>query len=168
MLLSFINACEKEYLPNPFHNFSHASDVAVSVIRIMTSTGSEAFLTELEQFALMIGAIAHDLGHPGVNNGFLAEVSHDLALEYNDKSPLENMHCSKLYTLVKTEEANVFKFLADEQYREVRKHCIEMILHTDMMVHNAMVKELQLMHQINEEAFLTSCRAAELEVFSTP
>ena len=35
----------------------------------------EAFLTELEHYALLIGAVGHDLGHPGVNNGFLSEAS---------------------------------------------------------------------------------------------
>merc|ERR1719198_2507193 len=104
---------------------------------MMKVMGSEHFLVELEQFALLIAAIAHDLGHPGVNNGFLSEVGHELALQYNDRSPLENMHCARLYQILSNKETNVFQKLTKEQYRVVRKHCIEMILHTDMMGHNA-------------------------------
>ena len=38
-----------------------------------------------------MAALGHDIGHPGVNNGFLSEVGHELAMQYNDRSPLENM-----------------------------------------------------------------------------
>merc|ERR1719316_1357597 len=99
------------------------------------------------QFALLISAVAHDLGHPGVNNGFLSEVGHELALQYNDRSPLENMHCAKLYQLVAHQECNIFRNLTKEQYKDVRKHCIETILHTDMLKHGEQVKELQMMWQ---------------------
>eukprot|EP00927_Polykrikos_kofoidii_P000081 TRINITY_DN10037_c0_g1_i3.p1 TRINITY_DN10037_c0_g1~~TRINITY_DN10037_c0_g1_i3.p1 ORF type:complete len:897 (-),score=192.14 TRINITY_DN10037_c0_g1_i3:70-2760(-) len=153
-LQRFVAAAEKEYLPNPFHSFAHAIDVAHGVSRIMRLMDSEAFLTELEQFSLLVAAVAHDLGHPGVNNGFLAEVGHELALQYNDRSPLENMHCAKLYTIVANKETNVFLNLPKELYREARKYCIETILHTDMMGHQAMVKDLTLMYQMNREVFL--------------
>lgn len=158
ILMNFLKAVEKEYLQNPFHNFAHACDVAHSTARIMRSIESEAFLTELEHYAILIGAVGHDLGHPGVNNGFLSEVGHDLALQYNDKSPLENMHCAKLYTLVKEKGTNVFAMLSRDQFKEVRKHCIETILHTDMMAHTGMVKDLQMFYQMNEEVF---CMAKE-------
>lgn len=166
----FVEQCEKEYLPNPFHNFAHALDVLHSSVRILRNMISEAFLSELEQYSILIAAIAHDLGHPGVNNGFLSEVSHDLAVQYNDKSPLENMHCAKLYTIVANEDKNVFSKLTKDQYREVRKDCIEAILHTDMMGHQAMVKELQMTYQVNSEVFAEGAAnpMAEQEVFMTP
>merc|ERR1719247_2734872 len=165
-LQRFIHQAEKEYLPNPYHNFAHAVDVLHSVARMMRVMQTETFLNELEQFTLLISAVAHDLGHPGVNNGFLSEVGHELALQYNDRSPLENMHCAKLYTVAKDRANNVFLGLSQEQYREVRKHLIEIILHTDMMVHNAMVKSLQIMFQMNVEVFSEGNRVAEMEVFN--
>jgi hypothetical protein len=106
-----------------------------------------------------------------VNNGFLSEVGHELALQYNDRSPLENMHCAKLYSIVNLPECNVFKPLTKDQYREVRKFCIETILHTDMMGHNAMVKDLQMLFQMNSEIFLASegtSSIAVIEVFNQP
>merc|ERR1719199_238049 len=123
---------------------------------MMRIIASENFLNELEQFSLLVGACAHDLGHPGVNNGFLSEVGHELALQYNDRSPLENMHCAKLYSIVNMPDSNVFVNLTRDQYKEVRKYCIETILHTDMMGHNTMVKEIQMLFQLNSETFVAS------------
>eukprot|EP00928_Gymnodinium_smaydae_P039535 TRINITY_DN26990_c0_g2_i1.p1 TRINITY_DN26990_c0_g2~~TRINITY_DN26990_c0_g2_i1.p1 ORF type:complete len:878 (+),score=186.71 TRINITY_DN26990_c0_g2_i1:175-2808(+) len=176
-LARFITATEKEYLPNPFHNYAHAVDVTHGTARIMRITHSHLFFTELEQFSLLIAAVSHDLGHPGVNNGFLCEVGHDLALQYNDKSPLENMHCAKLYTIVGNPGTNVFTSLSKEQYKEARKCCIETILHTDMMVHQAMVKDLQMICEMNAEVFAAmplsgqndyQPTVVESEVFSQP
>merc|ERR1719199_1128361 len=136
---------------------------------MMRIIASENFLNELEQFSLLVGACAHDLGHPGVNNGFLSEVGHELALQYNDRSPLENMHCAKLYSIVNMPDSNVFANLTRDQYKEVRKYCIETILHTDMMGHNAMVKELQMCWEINSEVLIAAEGAvslATIEVFN--
>jgi hypothetical protein len=175
----FMEACDKEYPANPFHNFSHAVDVLHGVARLMTIIGSEAFLTDLEQFSLLVAGISHDLAHPGVNNGFLIEVGHELAIQYNDKSPLENMHCAKMYEIVGNKDGtdcNIFASLTKEQHKEVRKHCIETILHTDMMGHGIMVKELQMTFEMNREVFAAepgvssagSNTAAELEIFNSP
>merc|ERR1711862_666380 len=66
-----------------------------------------------------------------------------------------------------------------------RMHCIETILHTDMVGHTGMGKDLTLMYQMNYEVFTksgesvgnsnvadqqaaTSSRWAEIEVFSRP
>lgn len=154
----FVKECEKEYPPNPFHSFSHAADVVHGVSKMLRMMGSDLFLHELEQYTLLISAIGHDLGHPGVNNGFLSETGHELALQYNDRSPLENMHCAKLYSIVKNPEANCFKMFSKEQYKEARKQTIEAILHTDMMGHQQMVKDLQMVYQVNSEVFLPQAR----------
>merc|ERR1711957_855916 len=93
------------------------------------------------------------------------------ALQYNDKSPLENMHCAKLYTIMSNPLTNAFSMLSKEQYTESRKHCIETILHTDMMVHQSMVKDLQMLYQMNAEVFTAGDgsggnNVAEIEIFS--
>eukprot|EP00438_Fugacium_kawagutii_P015797 Skav230685 [mRNA] locus=scaffold2202:121032:141014:- [translate_table: standard] len=178
MFQRFATAVEKEYLPVPFHSFAHAVDVLHGVSRVLRCTCSGTFLTELEEFSLLVAALGHDIGHPGVNNGFLSEVGHELAMQYNDRSPLENMHCAKLYTICNKPETNVFYHLSKEQYKEVRKNCIESILHTDMMAHQAMVKDLQMIFQMNTEVFTAEPESdekgqlvispAEIEIFSEP
>merc|ERR1712054_485815 len=99
-LRRFVSKIAKEYKPNPFHNFAHAIDVVHVVGRVMRIINTEAYLNEVEQFSLLVAAIGHDVGHPGVNNGFLCEVGHEVALLYNDRSCLENMHCSKLFSIL--------------------------------------------------------------------
>jgi len=150
----FLEAVQSGYQPRekvPFHNFSHAVDVMHAVSRVLRNTHSNEFISELEQYSLLVAAIAHDVGHFGLNNGFLSEVGHELALQYNDRSPLENMHCAQLYTILGDPQANVFAGLTKEERREVRNICIEAILHTDMMLHGAMVKELQVLFEMNLE-----------------
>eukprot|EP00971_Amphidinium_carterae_P110114 2181230-Amphidinium_carterae.2 len=41
---------------------------------------------------------------PGVNNQYLIETAHELAIKYNDRSPLENFHCSKLFEILSQPE----------------------------------------------------------------
>lgn len=40
----------------------------------------------------LFSAAIHDYGHLGVNNDFLIQSGDDLALRYNDRSPMENHH----------------------------------------------------------------------------
>merc|ERR1719343_1227199 len=101
----------------------------------------------------MIGAIGHDLGHPGFNNPFLVETAHELAIRYNDQSPLENMHCAKLFEIAGRPDAAVFGALDAQQYREVRQVCVEAILHTDNVHHFTMVKEMQMLYEMSSEVF---------------
>merc|ERR1719261_209138 len=100
----------------------------------MKLSHAELFLSEVEQFSVLVAAMAHDIGHPGVNNPFLIEASHELALRYNDKSPLENMHCAKLFEIAKNPKSAIFSTLPKAEYQEVRKASIEAILHTDIVL----------------------------------
>merc|ERR1712048_683242 len=150
---TFVTSAEEHYPANPFHNFSHALDVVYSVALNMELVDANRFLSEVMQFCLMIAAIGHDLGHIGVNNQFLIETSHELAVTYNDRSPLENMHCSKLFQILSKTEANILSEVDKDSYKEMRQMIINAILHTDVTKHNEMVKELSLIYQMHSEAF---------------
>jgi len=153
-LLKFVAAVEAAYVPNPYHNFSHGIDVLCTVARWMRLISNvDDFLTEDFQYSLMIAAIGHDAGHFGVNNQFLVETSQDLAVKYNDSSPLEMMHCATLFRIVQRPDCNVFPTKEGHVYKEIRKGIIAAILHTDMTKHGEMIKELGLFYQLNSEAF---------------
>jgi cAMP-specific phosphodiesterase 4 len=153
VLVNFAKECETQYKPNTFHNWAHAVDCAYAVGRTLALTEADKYMPEHGQFGLLVSALGHDLGHPGLNNPYLIETSHELAVMYNDRSPLENMHCAKLFEILKTKETNPFGTIEEGLYREVRKGIIEGILHTDLIKHNDMVKELSLLYQMNSEAF---------------
>jgi len=56
--------------------------------------------SQLEIFSILTAALGHDVGHPGVNNVYLVKAKHSFALQHNDRSPLENMHCAVMYVHV--------------------------------------------------------------------
>jgi len=152
-IVKFVTICESQYQANPFHNFAHALDVQYVVSRNMRLIEADRFLPETSQFWLLVAAVGHDLGHLGVNNQYLIETSHELAVQYNDRSPLEMMHCSSLFHVVSDPQANVFAGCDKDLYKEMRKGIIFAILHTDVVKHNDMMKELVLLYQMNSEAF---------------
>jgi len=152
-LFKFIEKVESGYSPNPWHNYNHALDVLYIASRHMTLIEAHRFLPEFAQFWVMIACVGHDLGHVGVNNQFLVETSHELALKYNDRSPLENMHCARLFAVLGDATANVFAQVEKKLYLDMRKGVIEAILHTDVVKHGEMMKELCLLYQMNSDAF---------------
>jgi len=150
---AFTRKVESEYHANPFHNFAHAIDVEYGVYRYMCLIDAERFLSQTMQFSLLVAAIGHDIGHTGVNNPFLVETSHELAVRYNDRSPLENMHCARLFQVMTALDTNLFVNIERDLYKELRKGIIHAILHTDVTKHNEMIKDLGMLYQMNSQSF---------------
>ena len=147
VLQKFVAECEVRYQDNPYHRWEHAVDVTHSVymyVRRARGLLGEALGAE-ERFAMMVAAIAHDMGHRGVSNAHLIKTSDLLAVTYNDASPQENMHVSALFQLCEQNpEADVFEGLTSGQFERVRKLIIELVLDSDMTMHFNRVSELEL------------------------
>jgi len=152
-LHKWLSSIDKQYPNNPFHNAAHALDVQYTTRRFLQLIEADGFMKEYTIWGLLIAAIGHDIGHLAVNNSFLVETAHELALQYNDQAPLENMHCAKLFKAANEPDANIFVQLQKDLYKEVRKIIIDAILHTDVTKHNDMIKELSLLYQMNSESF---------------
>jgi hypothetical protein len=152
VMKAFLEKVEEGYpRTNPYHSWFHAVDVTHCVYRFLNLLSFNGYLGNLERFGLLVSAVGHDLGHVGFNNPFLVETSHDIALRYNDISPLENMHCAKLYELLNQPEYNVFSMIADKQCLELRKMIIATVLHTDNAKHFGMIKEVQTLYELNSD-----------------
>jgi len=93
----FLSEISKRYIKNTYHNYNHGCDVCHTVYQLLMLSRLNELFNPLEIFSTLIGALAHDVGHLGLNNLFLVKSKHPLALAHNDKSPLENMHCVTLY-----------------------------------------------------------------------
>eukprot|EP00971_Amphidinium_carterae_P117944 2336573-Amphidinium_carterae.1 len=152
-LQAFVSTVAEGYKPNPYHCFLHAVDVSHGIFHYMILMQGELFLSMLEQFSMLVAAVCHDVGHIGFNNAFLTEVQHELAVRYNDRAPLENMHCCKTFEILAQPRVNVFSHVSKEQYADVRKLIIDVILHTDIAQHNHLVKELELLYEMNSRVF---------------
>jgi len=136
-LMQFLDRVEQGYkADNYYHNSLHAADVVNSVYFLLYSGIHRCgnFL-ELEVFALVTAALAHDVGHPGFNNAFLVQSQDPLAKVYNDHSVLENMHSATLFSILKTKQSDITQALKREDYLVFRKLAIALILATDLQRH---------------------------------
>ncbi len=116
-LLGYVSEIASLYRDNPFHNFEHASHVAMSAAKVVTRIIKPAVFSreqsiedrrgrvalkrkmhnntfgissdELLQFAVVFSAVIHDVDHVGVSNAQLVKEGHDVALRYNNKCVAE-------------------------------------------------------------------------------
>eukprot|EP00411_Alexandrium_monilatum_P025735 CAMPEP_0175335936 /NCGR_PEP_ID=MMETSP0095-20121207/3551_1 /TAXON_ID=311494 /ORGANISM="Alexandrium monilatum, Strain CCMP3105" /LENGTH=588 /DNA_ID=CAMNT_0016633273 /DNA_START=42 /DNA_END=1808 /DNA_ORIENTATION=- len=155
VLRTFIKRVQSGYLPNFFHSFAHAVDVLQMVTMLGHLMPWEALFSPAQRFALTAAALAHDLGHPGFSNVFLVEANDDLAVRYNDASPLENMHCSKLFEILRMQGADILGHFPKSQLRGLRKFMIEAIMRTDVAQHAAFKVALDEICRESWEAFMS-------------
>lgn len=93
------------------------------------SNAVAAVLKPFDALTLLIAAIGHDVGHPGVNNAFLVALNAPLAQLYNDRSVLEAFHCAAYSQILRRYWPAAF---ADTMMRRLM---INSILATDMGLH---------------------------------
>ncbi|KAJ3089356.1 High affinity cAMP-specific 3',5'-cyclic phosphodiesterase 7A [Quaeritorhiza haematococci] len=127
---------ESGYNQHPYHNCIHAADVLHSLnYLILEDENLRQHFSHVELFAAMIAAIGHDIDHPGLNNNFLVKSRHPRALLYSDTSVNEYHHSAQIFLLSYDSPFNIFADLCTEEYEELRKIIIKMVLATDMAKH---------------------------------
>jgi hypothetical protein len=172
--MGFLLATRRQYKHERevhYHNWRHAVDVTQSIYSFLVlfglcpsnnskiaSTpgqgGIERVLTPLDGLNLLVSAIGHDVGHPGVNNAFLVACNHPLAHMYNDKSVLENYHCAAYSQLLRRHWPKLATI------NGFRSTMISTILATDMQRH------FDYMTQLGELKERISNSEAEVEEWS--
>jgi len=126
----------KHYNHVPFHNFKHSFMVSQMMYGLIWLIGLQSILDDEEILILLVAAICHDLDHPGYNNMYQVNAKTDLALRYNDISPLENHHCAIAFRILENPECNILKNLSSDTFKYVREGIIQCILATDMARHS--------------------------------
>lgn len=121
-LRNFIVAVEASYLDQRYHNRLHGADVTHSVFYFLSTGGMAAKIPDPAVLGMLVAAMCHDAAHPGLNNKFLKATQHELAVKYNDQSPLEMMHASTCFEILR-EDVNYFTESMTQQaqvfFREV-------------------------------------------------
>jgi 3',5'-cyclic-nucleotide phosphodiesterase len=143
----------------PYHNFRHVVDVLQAIFHFLvrlgrlppypaSTTRSEsapspiaALIRPFDALTLLITAIGHDVGHPGVNNAFLVKLKAPLAQLYNDRSVLEAFHCAAYSQILRRHWPSAF------QDPDMRQLMINSILATDMQLHFDYMKKLGFLQE---------------------
>ena len=135
---NFLYSITKQYhVTTLYHNSMHGADVTQTICLFFLNSNAEEVCSTnvLDLLSILIAALGHDIGHPGLTNNFQINASTDMALTYNDISCLENFHVSKLFKTIKKDENNIFQKLNVNDYKSIRKRMISEILATDMANH---------------------------------
>lgn len=140
LLLAWVTTIAGQYNDaNAYHNWMHALDVFHFCYSMLVPGKAGDFLTSLDILALLTATIGHDVGHIGFNNAFLINTKHELAIRYNDSSPLENMHASTCFQVLQKPATNFLDSLSEADYKAFRSKVIDSIMATDMAHHFELV-----------------------------
>ncbi|KAJ2984927.1 hypothetical protein NUW58_g5805 [Xylaria curta] len=177
-LMAFLVACRAAYNQFvPYHNFRHAVDVLQATFDFLihiealppyphtphfspTTPKSPipSMLEPFEALTLLVSAIGHDVGHPGVNNGFLIVLNAPLAQLYNDRSVLESFHCAAYSQILRRHWPRVF------EDTKMRTLMISSILATDMGLHFDYMKRLaELQEKLKSKPLIEEWPGYELK-----
>lgn len=140
-----IEAVRKHMFDNPYHNWTHVADVFQASYALGLASGLMGRLSPLEQFALLISALCHDLEHPGVNNLTLVKSKPELCELYGESSTLEKHHSLRAFSLMLHREVELLSGMKTTTYYHFRDMVTKIILATDMGRHAeycAKVKQL--------------------------
>ncbi|XP_018595476.1 high affinity cGMP-specific 3',5'-cyclic phosphodiesterase 9A isoform X1 [Scleropages formosus] len=127
------------YRNNPFHNFRHCFCVTQMMYSMIHLCRLQEKITQMDILVLLTAAVCHDLDHPGYNNTYQINARTELAVRYNDISPLENHHCAVAFQIFSQPDCNIFSSIDPETFKLIRQGTITLILATDMARHGEIV-----------------------------
>ncbi|KAJ3080549.1 cAMP-specific 3',5'-cyclic phosphodiesterase 4D, partial [Rhizoclosmatium hyalinum] len=99
--------------------------------------------TPIEKLAGIIAAVGHDIDHPGLSNQFLVKARDPSAIMYSDASVNEYHHSAHMFSITLASQYNIFANLTSEEYDEMRRIIIKLILATDMGKHFEMLSKFK-------------------------
>ncbi|XP_020916920.1 high affinity cGMP-specific 3',5'-cyclic phosphodiesterase 9A [Exaiptasia diaphana] len=142
-LQQFLYEVYRHYNPTPFHNFRHAFCVTQMMYGLIWMTEITSKIEPHEVLIMLTSALCHDLDHPGYNNAYQINARTELALRYNDISPLENHHCAVAFDIMSQKKSNILKNVPPDMFKKVREGMIKCILATDMGRHSDILNKFK-------------------------
>ncbi|KAL6759759.1 hypothetical protein V8C86DRAFT_1826880 [Haematococcus lacustris] len=138
---------EDGYCSNAYHNRTHAADVVQTLGMLMTHGLGPGYVDSLSMLAAYLAAVCHDYQHIGRTNDWLVETEDELALRYNDRSPMENHHLAGAFSLLKHPDLNFIATMPKANRQRLRKLMVELVLSTDMKQHFAIIGSFTALHR---------------------
>jgi hypothetical protein len=123
----------------------HGADITATICLFFNNSNAEevCHAKAIDLLSIIIAALGHDVGHPGLTNAFQINSSSEMAITYNDSSCLENFHLTKLFKTLRKEEYNIFEKLSTQDYKKIRKKMISEVLATDMSIHGKILNNIR-------------------------
>ena len=104
---------------------------------------ADRYLEKTEIFACLMGALIHDLDHPGTNNDFETKRETSLATQYDNDAVLERHSISQTFAMCEDDpELDWLSSFRDDKTRKHIQHFLtESVLATDPARHASIVKK---------------------------
>ncbi|MES1912671.1 MAG: hypothetical protein MHM6MM_004906, partial [Cercozoa sp. M6MM] len=173
-LRRLLGALRNSYRGNPYHNWRHAVQVTTGAFRILRCC--RAPLRRLDAAALLLGALCHDVAHPGVANSALVSVGAKRAKRFNDQSVNEHESLRRMFAFLEQSEfAALLRSIAPTAaaQKSLRHTLIRLLLATDIesaesrelskMRWRSACQQLELLHQKQDTKAATETDAAVAE-----
>ncbi|CAB9514902.1 Receptor-type guanylate cyclase gcy [Seminavis robusta] len=154
----FVQGIAARYHENPFHNFFHASNVTMSVSKMLTRVVSPDLEDEgvpsatnvaqtahhfshgitsdpLTHFAVVLSALIHDVDHRGISNAQLAKEDPSMAERYKDKSIAEQNSVDIAWDLLMSPGMSDLRaciYSDSDELHRFRQMLIKTVLATDI------------------------------------
>ncbi|KAL7535758.1 hypothetical protein ACHAWF_005264 [Thalassiosira exigua] len=133
---------EKPQILCEYHSWYHAVGCTHASFLFLTLGGADAYLEKVDVFCILMGALIHDLDHPGTNNDFEIKRSSSLAKLYDNDAVLERHSINMgLNMCLDKPELNWMKSFQTEDCDYVKHFIGESVLATDPARHAGIVKE---------------------------
>ncbi|KAK2151522.1 hypothetical protein LSH36_361g08013 [Paralvinella palmiformis] len=101
-------------------------------------------LSLLEYMYHELGLVEEFTMNTVVLKRWLINARTELAVRYNDISPLENHHCAVAFQILSNPETNIFGNVSLSTFKRIRLGLITLILATDMATHNNILESFKL------------------------
>ncbi|GFS22205.1 high affinity cGMP-specific 3',5'-cyclic phosphodiesterase 9A [Elysia marginata] len=135
VLKRWLLCVQENYRNNPFHNFRHCFCVSQMMYGMIHLCKLWERMATEDLGILLTAAVCHDLDHPGYNNTYQINARTELAIRYNDISPLENHHCAVAFQILSNPDTNIFANVDKDTFKRIRAGITMLILATDMARH---------------------------------
>lgn len=143
------NVCALAYVNKPDSEFNDHDTELIELIskepKSIFDDDEPKYLNPLQTLGLLVAALGHDVGHPGVTNAFMIKYSSPTSLIYSERSVLESYHSSVFINkvILINWPSLLTEFSEKNQSLSIKELIISSILATDMAEHFEYIERLQ-------------------------